>query len=86
MTTKGTPESLEIEGPGRMKFRDGYFKILQFTDCHMCFEEEDEKTIRVIEDLISLEDPDLVVLTGDCVSGTSIEKTPEGAKDRKSVV
>jgi 3',5'-cyclic AMP phosphodiesterase CpdA len=57
--------------PAGLKFKNGKFKIMQFTDIHWdCIErlkEDREKNIELMRELINKEQPDLVVLTGDIV-------------------
>lgn len=50
--------------------KDKTFTILQFTDTHFSDGgEEDQRTLRLIEKILDLEKPDLVILTGDVISG-----------------
>jgi predicted phosphodiesterase len=52
-----------------LNFRsDKTFKIIQFTDLHFAVPEQDEKTILLQKTILEVEKPDLVVLSGDCVS------------------
>ncbi|PRP75339.1 hypothetical protein PROFUN_05650 [Planoprotostelium fungivorum] len=57
----------------RLNFRaDGTFRIVQFTDLHYGekpFPQRDENTTRVQNTVLDIERPDLVVLTGDSISG-----------------
>ncbi|MFF2090060.1 metallophosphoesterase family protein [Paenibacillus sp. NPDC058174] len=54
-----------------LKFRpDGTFKIVQLTDLHIGDEHakeraDDDRTVQLIEQILTAEQPDLVVLTGD---------------------
>ena len=49
---------------------DGYFKIVQFTDIHWHNGElPDQKSAALMESIVSVESPDLIVLTGDILSG-----------------
>ena len=50
---------------------DGRFKIVQFTDAHVRCDKPDEmaKTVDRLEWIIAEENPDLVVFTGDVVTG-----------------
>ncbi|KAK8790984.1 hypothetical protein WA158_005615 [Blastocystis sp. Blastoise] len=51
-------------------FHDGKFRIMQVTDTHYGdYDTEDDSTTKLVEDLLELEKPDLVVITGDLVSG-----------------
>ncbi|CAL8463973.1 g3508 [Coccomyxa elongata] len=61
----------------RLKFdEDGYFKIIQLADLHYGhFPETDEHTDKVIANLLSYEQPDLAVLSGDMVSGFAWDGT-----------
>lgn len=59
-----------------LKFNNNnQFKIIQFTDLH--FEPEDSRSkqpIQVMRDIIEVENPDLVILTGDIVTGNPIKE------------
>ncbi len=50
---------------------DGLFKIVQFTDAHVRIDKSDEmsKTVDRLEWIIAEEQPDLVIFTGDVVTG-----------------
>lgn len=57
----------------RLAFRGGRFKIIQFTDLHLHFAEEERMkkavgTLDVIRKLLAVEKPDLAILTGDIVT------------------
>ncbi len=54
-----------------LRFReDGTFTIVQFTDLHFTdLKELDQKTSGVMEGVLEAEKPDLVVFTGDVISG-----------------
>lgn len=53
----------------KLKFgKDGTFKIIQFTDIH-ARPKKNEKTISLMESVLKSENPDLVILTGDCIDG-----------------
>ena len=55
----------------QLKFHDGTFKIMQLTDLHLIgtdsYKAKRDSTYNLIRHLIEVENPDLVVLTGDCV-------------------
>lgn len=52
-----------------IKFReDGTFKIVQFSDLHE-YKEQNEKTIKLMNEILDEEKPDFVVITGDCIQG-----------------
>ena len=54
----------------------GRFKILQITDLNYGYNElNDIKTTEIVYNLIDMERPDLVVLTGDIVKGDAWDKT-----------
>lgn len=63
-----------------LKFnKDGTFKIIQFTDLHwestgQELDEVDQQTRRIMKKLLSIEEPDLIVITGDIM--TSGRKSP----------
>jgi len=54
-----------------LKFnKNGYFKIVQFTDIHWHNGElPDQKSAALMESIVSAEAPNLIVLTGDILSG-----------------
>lgn len=59
MNYKKIPQKIEL------KFKEnGEFKLVQFTDLHE-HSLKNEKTIKLMEDILNSEKPDLVVLTGD---------------------
>ena len=53
----------------------GHFKILQLTDTHICWDQKDEYTDALEQErrLLDLENPDLVVYTGDVVTGLNAD-------------
>lgn len=58
--------------PGPLRFSDdGKFKIVQFTDAHVRSDKPDEmsKTVDRLKWIIAEESPDMVIFTGDVVSG-----------------
>ena len=57
-----------------LRFRpDGTFKIAQFTDTHIHNgEPKDQQTQALISQVLDAEQPDLVVLTGDVISGKGV--------------
>lgn len=59
-----------------LRFReDGTFKIVQFTDSHICPKKSESKVaVQIIEETIDKEQPDLVVFTGDVVTGKPARK------------
>ena len=66
----------------KLQFRaDGTFKIVQFTDFHFYDDGKlDASSLAVMETVLSLEQPDFAVLSGDVVDGTGIPATTAGAK------
>ena len=55
-----------------LRFRNGKFKLVQFTDMHYGESwERDKKSNKMQEDIIRWEKPDLAVISGDAVSGYS---------------
>lgn len=53
-----------------LKFNaDGKFKILQLTDVHYNNSDASKAALQVLDNVISQEKPDLVVLTGDIIWG-----------------
>lgn len=58
----------------KLKFNsNGEFKLVQFTDLHE-HSLKNKKTIRLMEDILDFEKPDLVVLTGDNIDGRYCSK------------
>lgn len=55
----------------RLRFRkDGSFKMVQFTDLHIGANdgnEADKKTFKLISEIVQIEMPDLIVITGDLI-------------------
>ncbi|WP_152970606.1 metallophosphoesterase family protein [Bacillus sp. FJAT-28004] len=66
----------------KLRFRsDGTFTIIQFTDMHIkdgIEPEKDAQTLAIIQQLITSQKPDLIVLTGDVISSYDTEDQ-EGA-------
>ncbi len=66
--------TVSAAGKNELKFReDGTFKIVQFTDTHLCAKSEKtlgeaEKTFGRIANVLAAEKPDFVVFTGDVVT------------------
>ena len=53
---------------GDLRFRDGQFKILQFTDTHIDYENgPDDPVFELVREMVVAERPDLVMLTGDII-------------------
>jgi hypothetical protein len=53
---------------------NGQFKIVQFTDIHWQWgDEKDTQTAKLMGEILDLERPDLVVLTGDSISGKELK-------------
>lgn len=50
--------------------KDGKFKIVQFTDTHLSYNNREafDKSVDVIMSIVNAENPDLVVFTGDVLS------------------
>ena len=74
---KGINESEEEAGrKKKLRFgKNGKFKIVQLTDMHMGInEEKDIKTQKMIANIIDLEKPQLVMVTGDIISGNKWDK------------
>ncbi|MBQ2684419.1 MAG: metallophosphoesterase family protein [Thermoguttaceae bacterium] len=68
----GRPAAAEAEKPV-LKFKDGKFRILQFTDLHTAYNDEEEvgksaKTVQRVGEMLAKEKPDFAVLTGDLVT------------------
>ena len=78
--------------PGRgrphLRFRrDGTFTIVQLTDVHWSTGEgADRKTRSLIEEVLQVERPDLVVLTGDIVSGDGAPDPAEAYRQVAALV
>ena len=65
-----------------LRFRpDGTFTIVQLTDLHWRDGDADDlRTLRLVEEVLDAEAPDLVVLTGDVVSGDECRDPAEGLR------
>lgn len=60
--------SLYAKSNSDLKFNNGKFKIVQFTDTHYAPNNDDaKKSLKIIEDALRLEKPDLIILSGDIV-------------------
>jgi hypothetical protein len=65
--------------------REGLFKIVQFTDVHRTYGlEADQAAMSLMEEVLDRERPDLVVYSGDLVSGNSITK--HGRGDTRKII
>lgn len=66
---------------GRLQFNEqGKFKVVQFTDLHYGNnEQENDQTFVVQDAILAAEKPDLVIITGDLISGYEWQRT--GGKD-----
>lgn len=54
----------------KLKFKNDKFKIVQFTDLHLGeYTNTDTKSIQQMEKILEIEKPDLVVLSGDVLTG-----------------
>ena len=52
-----------------LKFKDGKFRIAQFTDIHFKYNSyRSDSSLVIMQKVISGENPDLIVLTGDIVT------------------
>ena len=60
-----------LAGKPTVKFNDGSLKILQLTDIHLKYEQSDQyrKSASRINHVIETEHPDLILITGDVVTG-----------------
>ena len=65
-----------------LKFKsDGTFRIVQFTDLHFGEGEDlDENSMSVQRTILKAEQPDLVVITGDAVSGYAWDRSKDWYK------
>jgi Calcineurin-like phosphoesterase len=75
-------QNQSIEHPiPRLSFRpDGSFVIVQFTDLHLTDGgPADRKTLALLATVLELEQPDLVILTGDIIAGADTP-IPDSAK------
>lgn len=60
---------LGIDGQN-LRFKNGRFKIVQFTDTHICPQKiESQVSLSLIKETAEVEKPDLIVITGDVVTG-----------------
>lgn len=72
MATMILAASMFHAGARNLSFdKNGEFRIIQLTDCHMKYEmpEEYGKTLDRIEKILNAEHPDFIALTGDIVTG-----------------
>ena len=55
---------------------DGKFKIAQFTDMHLGYDRREvfDQTVEMMMSIIETEKPDLVVLSGDIVTGNQMKE------------
>lgn len=68
-----------VQAKPALKFTNGKFKIVQFTDLHWinsieCIKNNDS-TLNLMKHIIRIEKPDLVVLTGDIVVSSGAEES-----------
>lgn len=65
----------QVQAEPKLKFNDsGKFKIVQFTDTHICIAKETNLAVyETVKEILDIEKPDLVILTGDIVT----EENPE---------
>ena len=58
-----------------LRFVNGTFKIVQFTDLHWVedasFKTKNDSTLNLMRDILNAEKPDLAVITGDVVVGSN---------------
>lgn len=56
--------------------KDGKFKIVQFTDTHLSYNNREsfDKSVNVIMSIVKAENPDLVIFTGDIVTSAPIRE------------
>lgn len=60
--------AMNVTAQNSLKFRNGEFKIVQFTDIHYTVNNENAATsVKLMNDVLDAEKPDLVVLSGDIV-------------------
>ncbi|MCQ2168248.1 MAG: metallophosphoesterase [Bacteroidales bacterium] len=86
-----TPKTTGTDSVNSVKFNaDGKFKIAQLTDTHLSWTEPDEyeKTYNQLCSILDNEKPDLVILTGDVVTGDgggaeALDKFFSAIDDRK---
>lgn len=74
-------EKYSMAGPLRFR-QDGTFTIVQFTDLHWRNgEPEDLQTAALMREVLNLEHPDLVVLTGDVIDGEACQDPAHSWKE-----
>lgn len=67
--------ALQAQSPELRFNKDKKFKIVQFTDTHIKAEDpKSEASFKTITEVLDKEKPDLVVFTGDVVTGKPVEK------------
>lgn len=57
-----------------VRFKDGKLRIAQFTDVHWSDEESDARLPHIISSVVRSENPDLIVFTGDVVTGIPVKE------------
>ena len=58
------------------KFKNGKFKVLQFTDTHyVAGDPRSERALKNVNQMLDIEKPDLVIHTGDVIFGKSAEQS-----------
>ena len=66
----------------KLSFKNGTFTILQITDLHYGDTEEgDDNNVKITEDLIESVKPDVVIVTGDIISGYANDGKPDFQKN-----
>lgn len=67
--------------------KDGLFKIVQFTDMHwQNGDVRDEQTRALMQQVLSIEKPDLVVLTGDVIDSLGCHDPKQSLRDAVALV
>ena len=61
-------EEVSVKKP-EVRFKDGKLKIAQFTDVHWDNRESDKRIPEIIGAVVAAENPDIIVFTGDVVTG-----------------
>lgn len=67
-----TPQHEEGCQKPEIRFKDGKLRIAQFTDVHWSDGEKDERLPKIIKSVVEAENPDLLVFTGDVVTGLPV--------------
>lgn len=66
------PEQNDVPAKPEVRFKDGKLKIAQFTDVHWGDDQSEERLPKIMRAVIEAEKPDILVFTGDVVTGLPV--------------